>query len=175
VPSPQSMIGRRALLTGAGRGALGVLAATLVAGSATACGSRAEPEADPLQAQLDLATTDAELARTAAAAATGVLARALTQIASERGEHARALTAEIARAAGTTGVATTTATPTSTATGARVRPPSVGDVVGALRRSAISAGQLVPTLAGYRAGLLGSIAAACTASYTVSMRAGRPS
>ena len=43
------------------------------------------------------------------------------------------------------------------------------DVAEALRKSAESATKLVPTLSGYRAGLMGSIAAACTASYTVGL------
>ena len=37
-----------------------------------------------------------------------------------------------------------------------------------------SAGQLASTSSGYRAGLLGSIAAACTASYTVALASGAP-
>ena len=68
--------------------------------TASACGSAAEPEVDPLQAQLDLATADAEMARAAAAAAAPPLVPALTQIAAERAEHAQALAEEIARAAG---------------------------------------------------------------------------
>lgn len=179
MPSPEPKIDRRALLTGAGRGALGVLAATLVAGSASACGARDEPEVDPLQTQLDFATADAELARTVATAAAPGPTRALNRVATEREEHAQALATEIARAAGVTSLPTTspTSTPATTTgiTGPQAPPPSVGDVVAALRRSAISAGQLVPSLSGYRAGLLASIAAACTASYTVSLRTERPS
>jgi hypothetical protein len=180
VLSHESTIDRRALLAGAGRGALGILAATLVAGSASGCGSGDEQTVDPLHAQLDFATGDAELARAAASGAAPGPARALTQIAFERDEHARVLATEITRAAGGTALPITSpasAAPatTTSATGAPVPPPSAGDVVAALRRSAISAGQLVPTLSGYRAGLLGSIAAACTASYTVSLGGGQPS
>lgn len=46
-------------------------------------------------------------------------------------------------------------------------------MVAALRRSADSAAALVPGLSGYRAGLMGSIAAACTAAYTVGLPSGR--
>ena len=42
-------------------------------------------------------------------------------------------------------------------------------VVNSLRASAESASRLVATSSGYRAGLLGSIAASCTASYTVAL------
>ena len=52
-------------------------------------------------------------------------------------------------------------------------PPTVGDVVGALRKSADSAAALMPTLSGYRAGLMGSIAAACTAAFTVALKTER--
>ena len=45
------------------------------------------------------------------------------------------------------------------------------DVIAALRRSADSAAQLASTQSGYRAGLLGSISASCTASYTVGLNA----
>ena len=54
----------------------------------------------------------------------------------------------------------------------RARPPRPQDVIAALRRSAENAAKLAPTLSGYRAGLLGSIAAACTAASTIG--SGRP-
>jgi hypothetical protein len=41
-----------------------------------------------------------------------------------------------------------------------------------LRASADSARQLAGTSSGYRAGLLGSIAASCTASYSVALTSG---
>jgi hypothetical protein len=43
----------------------------------------------------------------------------------------------------------------------------LSDVINSLRASAASAGHLATASSGYRAGLLGSIAAACTAAYTV--------
>jgi hypothetical protein len=48
-------------------------------------------------------------------------------------------------------------------------------VINALRTSADTAGRLVATSSGYRAGLLASIAASCTASYTVALVPGGPS
>ena len=45
----------------------------------------------------------------------------------------------------------------------------MSDVIDSLRASAESASRLVATESGYRAGLLASIAASCTASYTVAL------
>jgi hypothetical protein len=93
----------------------------------------------------------------------------LTEVAAERGRHATALAEEIARVAGKPS-ATTTPTTTSAAA---VPPPAVADVVAALRSSADSATKLAPTLTGYRAGLLGSIAASCVTAYTVALPSGK--
>jgi hypothetical protein len=49
----------------------------------------------------------------------------------------------------------------------------VADVVAALRSSADSATKLAPTLSGYRAGLMGSIAASCVTAYTVALPSGK--
>nr|WP_197696111.1 hypothetical protein [Mycobacterium sp. E1715] len=54
-------------------------------------------------------------------------------------------------------------------------PPPVSDVINALRASADSASRLVAGESGYRAGLLASIIASCTASYTVALVPGGPS
>ncbi|MGC2564215.1 MAG: hypothetical protein WA488_00505, partial [Mycobacterium sp.] len=61
-----------------------------------------------------------------------------------------------------------------TGSAAAAPPPPLADVVRSLRASATSASQLASTSSGYRAGLLGSIAAACTASYTVALAVGAP-
>jgi hypothetical protein len=171
-PRPAS-IGRRDFLAGFGRAAAGM---TLLAVTVSACGEPAPPPVDPLAAQLDSATADAAMARAAATAAAPDLVAALTQVASERAEHARVLAVEIARAAGgpapTDNTPTTTTTTTTGAASPPPPPPSVDDVIAALRRSADSAGQLAPTLQGYRAGVMGSIAASCTTSHTVGL--GRP-
>ena len=152
----------------------------LLAVTVSACGSPPPPPVDPLEAQLNLATADAATARAAATVAPPDLVAALTQVASERAEHARVLAVEIARAAGrpaptettgTTGTADITTSTTSTAAGTTSPPPppTAKDVAAALRRSADSAAQLAPTLSGYRAGLMGSIAASCTTSFTVGL------
>lgn len=165
-------------------GAVGVIGLALMAETASACGSEAPPPpVDPLQAQAALADADSALASAAATAAPPAQAPALTQVASERSQHSRALIEEIARAAGrtvpasdSTGTSATSAT-TSTSPAASPNPtppPSLNDVVAALRKSADSATALATTLTGYRAGLLGSIAASCTTSYLVGLDIPKP-
>ena len=145
----------------------------LLAVTASACG-KSEPKVDPLQAVQDQALADADQARAVAAASpppAPPLARALGQIAAERTEHARALGVEIARAAGRAAPTSTTSATATTTTAAAAPAPTVKDVIAALRRASDTAGQLAVTQAGYRAGLLGSIAASCTASATVTLNA----
>lgn len=150
-------------------GARGLTALAALAAVTTACGSTSTPPApDPLEAQLDAARRDTELATAAAKAAPQALVAALTVIAGERAKHVSALVEEIARAAGTpTPTTSANSTSTTTTTGPATPPPSVNDVVTSLRASAESASKLVPALSGYRAGLLGSIAAACTVAHSV--------
>jgi hypothetical protein len=139
-----------------------------------ACGSSPEqpPPVDELEAQLTLARHDSELATAAVVAESSTIAAALNEVASERARHALALTTEIARVAGTS---TTTASQTITTIGttppspAPALPPPLSDVVESLRASAASAGRLAAASSGYRAGLLGSIAASCTAAYSVTL------
>ena len=76
-PADSGILRRRDVLLGFGRGAAGL---ALLSVTAAACGS-APPEIDPLQAQLDLATADSDMARAATAAAAPPLVPALTQIA----------------------------------------------------------------------------------------------
>lgn len=158
---------RRRVLTGGGRG---LLALALVGTAAAGCGPSGPPGPDPLEAQLEAARRDSDLAAAAAEAAAPWLVPPLNVIADERARHAAALVEELARAAGKpTPSSTTSAAPASAAPGAVPPPPTVQDVAIALRKSAESAAELVPTVSGYRAGLLGSIAAACTASYTLGL------
>ena len=164
-------LSRRRVLTGGGRG---LLALALVGTTATACGAGGPEEPDPLEAVLAAARSDSELATTAARAATPDMVPALLVVAAERARHATALVEELARAAGKP---TPTAGAETTSASAQAAPASatLAAVIGALRRSADSAAKLAPTLSGYRAGLLGSIAAACTASSTVALPpGGRP-
>lgn len=156
------------MLIGAGRG---IAAVALLGQTVSACASSPTPPAvEDLKAQLELAERDSQTARDAAAAANPVAAPALAEVASERSEHARALAEEIARAAGEPVQTTTETATTTTSTSAQAGPPpSVRDVINALRESADSATALAAELSGYRAGLLGSIAASCTASYQVAL------
>jgi hypothetical protein len=162
VPSPNPTVSRRRVLVGAA--ALALLSVPVVA-----CGSSAPPpEVDDLATQLERARTDSRLAGDAAAAARGEIAEALSAVASERSAHAQALSDELVRILGADAPTTTVSEPTST-TAEEVRTPTVKDVIGALKASAQSATDLATKWSGYRAGLLGSIAAACTAAYTVAL------
>lgn len=158
------MLTRRRVLTDGGRG---LLALAVVGTAATACGVGKPPAPDPLEAELESARRDSELAAAAAKTAKPAVAAALSEVAAERARHATALVEELARAAGKP--TPTTSSETTTPSGAQAPPPSLRDVVAALRKSAESATKLVPTLSGYRAGLMGSIAAACTASVEVGL------
>jgi hypothetical protein len=159
VPSPSPTVNRRQVLFGAAT--LALLGAT-----ATACGSSPPPpEVDELSAQLERARADSQLATDAAESAGPEIVQALNAVASERSAHAQALSDELVRIVGQDAP---TATTTST-TAEPVKAPTTQDVIGALRRSAESAAELAAKFSGYRAGLVGSISAACTAAYTVAL------
>ncbi len=171
-PASPALPSRRRVLTEGGRGLLALaLFGAAVSASATACGTGAPPEPDPLEAQLAAARRDSDLAAAAAKGAPRPIVPALLVVADERGRHATALVEELARAAGkpTPTESAATATPAGAPTAKPAPAPSLQDVVKALQESADSAAKLTPTLSGYRAGLMGSIAAACTASYTVGL------
>ena len=162
------------------RTALALLGGTVV----TACGSTPPvKDVDALLGQLDRARSDSQLAGNAAAAAAPKLAAALTVVAEQRAAHAKALTDEITRISGEA--------PHDVVDHPDVgqHDPVLGDDVGAASRnrplpptwsppssSPPTARRCWPTQqSGYRAGLLGSIAAACTAAATVALAgAGRP-
>jgi len=154
---------RRVLAGGAALALLGM--------TGSACTSPPRPPAvDELESQLKHARHDSELATAAAATADKPVSAALAEVASERAQHAQALATEIARlAVNTTSSTTATVSPTTTTSAAAALPPSLPDVINSLRGSAASASHLAMTSSGYRAGLLGSIAAACTASYSVAL------
>lgn len=164
VPSPLPPVSRRrALLGAAAFAALGAVA--------TACGEPApRPDVDALTAQVDRARSDSDLAATAATTAPPELAELLTVVAAERTAHARALTDELTRMLGFIPTTTPSASPTTTtSTTSAPKAVTVRDVVSALKDSATSAGELAAQQAGYRAGLLGSISASCTASWLVAL------
>jgi hypothetical protein len=137
----------------------------------SACSSPpAPPAVDELESQLKLARHDSELASATAAAAAKPVSTALTEVASERTQHAQALATEIARlAVNPTTTSSQTTSPAPTTSAAAAPPPTLSDVINSLRGSAASASHMATTSSGYRAGLLGSIAAACTASYSVAL------
>jgi hypothetical protein len=155
---------RRVLIAAAALSALGA--------TASACRSPAPTQPEELESQLDLARRDSLLASSAATVAGSFFAPLLNVVADERAAHAKALSQEIARAAGETTTSSRGAAPT--ASGPAAPPPSRTDVTAALRESADSAAKLAANLSGYRAGLLGSIAASCTASVTVPLAMKEP-
>ena len=160
VPSPNPTVSRRRVL-------LGTAALALLGASVAACGkSEPPPEVNELATQLERARADSQLATDAAAAARGDILEALNAVASERSAHAQALIDELVRMRGTDAPTTT---PSSTTTAAPAAAPTVKDVIAALTRSADSAAALAAKMSGYPAGLLGSIAAACTAAYIVAL------
>jgi len=175
VPGTGPVINRRGVL--AGGAALAVLGVT-----ASACGEPPPkpPAVEELLGPLDQARRDTALA---AAASEDVghppqVAAALTVVATQRAAHARALSTEIARAAGKLSASSSETTPAPSPTGQAAPPPPpppISDVINALHASADSASRLVAGSSGYRAGLLASIAASCTASYTVALVPGGPS
>ncbi len=162
-------------------------AALAVLGVGVSACSQSPPKPPPVEellGPLDQARRDSAVA-SAAATVIGLapqVAAALTVVATQRGAHARALSTEISRVANkATSSTSETAGSSRSPTGAAAPPPPppppppVSDVIDALRASAESASRLVATSSGYRAGLLASIAASCTASYTVALVPGGPS
>jgi len=152
---------------------VGAAALALFSGPAiAACGSTPPvKDVDALIDVLDRAHQDARLAGNAAAAAPPKIAAALTVVADQRTAHAKALTEEITRISGETPTTSTTASSSAapTTSGPPPAPPTPAAVVAALKQSADGAALLAAQQSGYRAGLLGSIAAACTASATVAL------
>jgi hypothetical protein len=172
VSSAVPVTNRRGVLAGgAALAALGVVA--------SACGESPPkaPAVEELLGPLDQARHDSALAGAAAAAVDNPpqIAAALTVVATQRAAHARALDTEIFRAASkfsSSSSKTASPSPSPSTPGTPPPPPPpppLADVVNSLRASAESASRLVATSLGYRAGLLGSIAASCTASYTVAL------
>ena len=177
MPSAVPVTSRRGVLTaGAALAVLGVVG--------SACGASPPKTAtvEDLLEPLDQARKDSALAGAAAAAVGNPpqVAAALTVVATQRAAHARALSTEISRAAGKLTSSTSSSTETTSPSPAEPAgppppPPPISDVINSLRASAESASRLVATESGYRAGLLASIAASCTASYQVALVPGGPS
>lgn len=112
---------------------------------------------DTLTAHLRLAERDAAAAGAAIATLPG-MAGALEVVRSERSAHADALDTEIRRVTGESkDVETSTTTPTTPA----APPPTLAELKAFLFESQRSAADSGRSESGYRAGLLGSISAAC--------------
>jgi hypothetical protein len=163
VTSALPTVSRRRVLVGAA-------ALALIGTTAAGCGSPApHPDVEALQAQLERAQADSRLAAAAATAALPQVAPALNTVAAERAAHAQALTDEITRILAQAPSTSTTPSAATTTSAAAAKPPTTKDVIAALEQSADSAAQLAVTQSGYRAGLLGSIAASCSAAQTVGL------
>lgn len=152
-------LSRRAALRAAGGAALGTTALTLITGCADPGDADTPAEVDALTEQARLARRDAANA-TATIAGRPDLAAALGVIAAERTAHADALDEEIARAASTPPSSTTTTPPAAA-------PVPIDQLRADLASAQRDAGKLARTQSGYRAGLLGSISAACAAQQVV--------
>lgn len=145
------------------RGAGAAVAGTTILASTVACSDGAQ---DDEAAQPDLLAAHAARARRDAAAATAAIAQnpaavdTLTVIADQRTAHADALDTEIARLTPPPTVSETAAAATGTAV--PVPAPALTDLSAALSDAGRSAADDARALSGYRAGLLGSISAACT-------------
>lgn len=159
-PDPQRSPGgadwsRRSILQAA---AAACAAASLV----SACGGDEPEQPDILEAPAERARRDAE-SIAAAIAVYPDRADSLAVLAAHRRAHADALTAEIERL---NPVTTTNATEPAPPA---VAPPSLDEIRAGLIAAADEAGGLVPAAAGYRCGLLGSIAASCRSQVAVAL------
>lgn len=170
---PPRLVTRRGILVGG--------TALAVLGVATSCSGQSQQakraSGEELRKPFEQARSDSALA-TAAATAVGIapqIAAALTVVATQRNSHATSLAAEMFRVGKTTSPTSTTPASATASDAEPPPPPSVDDVITALRAAADTANELVSNTSGYRAGLLGSIAASCTASCSVALVPGGPS
>jgi hypothetical protein len=156
---------------------VGVVAVTALSACSTDDAGDGTAKIDPLIAQADRARTDAAAA-TAAVATMPDRASALGLIAAERTEHAKALDTEIARAVGVysdgsppsrDSILSSSAT-TDGATPPTVSPPTLDQLRTRIADSERGSAALASTQSDYRAGLLGSIAAACGVHVEVLLR-----
>lgn len=149
----------RAVLAGVG----------LVSVSACASGEDTAATVDTLTMHLTLARRDSAAAGVLVATSPE-LAGALGVVQSERTAHAEALSAEIDRVAGVSAGSTTTARSTTTAaasTTTQTPPPTIEELRTYLAESQRGAADSARNESGYRAGLLGSISAACAVAQSV--------
>lgn len=159
MPAKSRSLSRRAVFRLTAGAALGAVGLTATAGCATG---------EDTAATVDTLTTHLRRARSDSAAAESLivsrpeLTDALTVVRSERSAHADALAAEIDRVAGGSSTSTPSPEPTTAAP-----TPSLDELVSGLNDSARGAAQSARDESGYRAGLLGSISAACAVQVAV--------
>ena len=171
-PTTTILLSRRSTLRLVGYGAVGVAAATALSACSTDDGSDGSGKIDPLIAQADRARTDAAAA-TAAVATLPDRAPALGLIASERTEHAKALDTEIARAVGVYSDGSppsADSSMSSSVTPEPIPPPTLDQLRTRIADSQRGSAALATTESDYRAGLLGSISAACGVHVEVLLR-----
>lgn len=148
------------------RAAIKMTGTTVMLGAASATLAACDTGGEERAAAVDQLVDQADRARADAAAATAAIALVpdksvqLTTISTERTAHAAELDAEITRAAGA-GPTTSTPAPATTA------PSGLDAVRTSLTESARAAADLGRTMTGYRAGLLASVSASCTAQVAV--------
>ncbi|MBY6540938.1 hypothetical protein HQ325_19905 [Rhodococcus sp. BP-349] len=147
------------------RGAGAAVVGTAILASTVACSDGAQDDdaaqPDPLAAHATRARRDAAAA-TAAIAQNPTAVDTLTVIADQRTAHAEALDTEVARLTPPPTVSGTAAAATRTAEPEQVPAPALTDLSASLSDAGRSAADDARALSGYRAGLLGSISAACT-------------
>ncbi len=141
--------------------------AAFAAVAAAGCTGGNEPEPPKIDVLAEFAAAARRDAQLAGALAIGLPDRqaALGIVAAERTAHAEALETEIARVTPPT---STTGTPSTTAPVVDV--PPFEAFVAQLTTSARRAADTARTLSGFRAGLLGSISAACAVHVGVVLR-----
>jgi hypothetical protein len=171
VPTPTTtiLLSRRSTLRLAG---YGVVAVSALSACSTDGGAAGPSKIDPLIAQADRARTDAAAA-TAAVATIPDRGTALGLIAAERTEHAKALDTEIARALGVYSDGSPPSADSaaiSSATTETVSPPTLDQLRTRIADSQRGSAALAATESDYRAGLLGSISAACGVHVEVLLR-----
>ena len=152
------MVARRAVLRG------GALAAVLTSLSSCTTGPEGPPPPDPLAELAESARADARAADAVAKALWDLSAPA-AEIAKARGEHAAILQREVDRVRPPSTASSAPPSPVSTAPPTPDPPATVAAareaLLDALREAERRAGELVPTVPRYRAGMLGSVAAGC--------------
>lgn len=160
VPTPAiaSSLSRRSAIRLAAGAALATVGFVTTAGCSS--GEDTAATVDTLTTHLRRARKDADMAA-ALIAIVPERVNELSVIQSERSAHADSLAAEIDRVSGGESI------PPSTTTTTQNPPPTLEELLTGLSESGRSAADSARNESGYRAGLLGSISAACTVQSNV--------